>query len=70
MRDAGIPCLADASWGYVQMQFAFASGRNLVTFCKIACSVHSFPKFCMPKLPKKLIVIGFNLNVPFVCAVC
>jgi len=42
------------------MQFALASGRNLVAFCKIACSVHSFPKFCMPKLPKKLIVVGFN----------
>ena len=69
MREAGIRCLAEVSQGYVQIQFALASGRNLMVFCKIACSVHSFPKFCMPKLPKKLIVVGFNLNVPFVCAV-
>jgi hypothetical protein len=32
----------------------------LRTLCRMACRVYSLPKFCVPKFPKKLIVVAFN----------
>src|SRR5579863_4806647 len=52
MGNAGIPQRAAVSSGPEQTQIISASGRYLWILWSIACSVHSLPKFPVPKVPK------------------
>src|SRR5262245_46250854 len=52
-------CRAAVSSGTVHRHVTRASGMRFDVLQMTACRVHSLPRFCVPKLPKKMICLGF-----------
>ncbi len=60
---AGTLRLSAVSFGPPQIQRTSAFGRNLGRFRRIACSVHSLPRFPTPNIPKRATVFRAGSTV-------